>query len=51
MQPMGSVVGIDDSILNAAPEVFECKEISGKSDLWNLGCIIYEMAEMKKPFP
>lgn len=48
---MGALVGIDDSILNAAPEVFHCKDINGKSDLWNLGCIIFEMAELEKPFP
>ena len=35
----------------ASPEVWMNKPYSYKSDLWSIGCVIYEMCELKTPFP
>ena len=34
----------------ASPEVWMNKPYSFKSDLWSIGCVIYEMCELKTPF-
>ena len=34
----------------ASPEVWMNKPYSYKSDLWSIGCIIYELCELKPPF-
>ena len=34
----------------ASPEVWRDKPYSYKSDLWSIGCIIYELCELKTPF-
>ena len=34
----------------ASPEVWMNKPYSFKSDLWSMGCVIYEMCELKPPF-
>ena len=34
----------------AAPEVWNQKYYSLKSDMWSLGCVLYEIINLKKPF-
>ena len=34
----------------ASPEVWRDEPYSYKSDLWSIGCVIYEMCELKPPF-
>ena len=40
----------EGSVLYSSPEVMENDIITYKSDIWALGCIIYEMIKLRPPF-
>ena len=51
---MSSRRGIADSLVGTpyylSPELIENHSYSFESDIWSLGCIVYEMAMLKSPF-
>lgn len=34
----------------ASPEVFRDEAYNSKSDMWSLGCVLYELLHLKPPF-
>ena len=34
----------------ASPEVWRCEEYDFKTDVWSLGCVIFEICNLKQPF-
>jgi serine/threonine protein kinase len=44
----GSVVG---SLEYMSPEMIKLDEYSFKTDIWSLGCVLYELVFLKKAFP
>lgn len=34
----------------ASPEVFKDEKYDSKSDMWSLGCVLYELVTLKPPF-
>ncbi|HEX9186045.1 MAG TPA: protein kinase, partial [Vicinamibacteria bacterium] len=48
LAPEGSIVG---TLAYLAPEQLEGQEADARSDLWGLGCVLYEMATAERPFP
>lgn len=37
-------------MIEHSPEVWNDKPYDVKADIWSVGCIVYEMCELKPPF-
>ena len=51
---MSTNTGMADTVVGTpfymSPELFEEKPYSDKTDIWALGCVLYEMCTFKRPF-
>ena len=41
---------INNSIYFCSPEVWKDQPYDSKSDIWSLGCVLYEMITLRPPF-